>query len=219
MSAKGRWNPASVVAAVLAPAAVFFAAGSDVHPFPTARDVHPAIDAAPCCVQIVKAQPSAPSPLPPGDQTAAVSDAGQPGWASRLRVVERHVPKLLPVGIAPEVGLQVNTILVARTISAMFPEIHSIGGVRPDGLRWHPEGLALDVTIPDHGSDDGIALGDRIVTFVMENAVRFGLQDAIWRGVYYTPDGPSAYGYGHYDHVHITTTGGGYPTGAETYVG
>jgi hypothetical protein len=28
--------------------------------------------------------------------------------------------------------------------------------------------------------------------------------------VYYTPAGPSGSGYGHFDHVHITTTGGGY---------
>jgi hypothetical protein len=208
-----------LLAAVIAPAAVFFTAGGDVHPFPTARDAHPAVDAAPCCLEIVRAQPIAFSPVPPGDQAAARSGAGHLGWASRLRVVERHIPRLLPVGIAPEMGLQVNTILVARTISAMFPEIHSIGGVRPDALRWHPEGLALDVTIPSPDSAGGIALGDRIVAFVLENANRFGLQDAIWRGVYYTPDGPTGHGYGHYDHVHITTTGGGYPTGTETYLG
>lgn len=34
----------------------------------------------------------------------------------------------------------------------------------------------------------------------------FGLQDVIWRGVYSTPAGPQATGYGHIDHVHITTT-------------
>ena len=33
-----------------------------------------------------------------------------------------------------------------------------------------------------------------------------GLQDVIWRGTYYTPAGPQASGYGHFDHVHITTT-------------
>ena len=36
-------------------------------------------------------------------------------------------------------------------------------------------------------------------------------------GTYYTPDGPQSGGAGHYDHVHITTTGGGYPTGGEIY--
>ncbi|HEY9264676.1 MAG TPA: glycoside hydrolase, partial [Mycobacterium sp.] len=50
------------------------------------------------------------------------------------------------------------------------------------------------------------ALGDQILAFAMSNAGRFGLQDVIWRGTYYTPAGPQASGYGHYDHVHITTT-------------
>lgn len=92
-----------------------------------------------------------------------------------------------------------------------------MGGVRPDALRWHPEGLAVDVMIPNPGSAEGIALGNAIVEFVFKNAQRFGIQDAIWRGVYYTPSGPSGFGYGHYDHVHVTTTGGGYPTGGEVY--
>lgn len=126
---------------------------------------------------------------------------------------------MLPVGVAPEAGLQVKTILVERSISALFPEIHQIGGVRPDALRWHPEGLALDVMIPNPSSDEGIELGNAIVTFVLQNADRFGIQDAIWRGVYYTPGGGAqSGGYGHYDHVHVTTTGGGYPSGDEIYV-
>ena len=45
-----------------------------------------------------------------------------------------------------------------------------------------------------------------ILAFAMSNVGRFGLQDVIWRGTYYTPGGPAGSGYGHYDHVHITTT-------------
>jgi hypothetical protein len=108
--------------------------------------------------------------------------------------------------------------LAARSISAVFPEIHSIGGVRPDALKWHPNGLALDVMIPNPSSAAGIALGNEVVAFALKNAQRFGLQDAIWRGTYYTPNGPQGSGYGHYDHVHITTTGGGYPIGGEIYI-
>ena len=134
--------------------------------------------------------------------------------ASRYRTVDRT----LPVGLAPERGLQVKTILASRAITAAFPEIRSIGGVRPDALRWHPNGLALDVMIPNPGTAAGIALGNEIVSYVLRNAARFGMQDAIWRGVYYTPNGGQrGGGYGHYDHVHVTTTGGGYPTGDESY--
>ena len=138
--------------------------------------------------------------------------------ASRYRVYDREAERVLPVGRAPERGLQVKTILVARSISVLFPEIQQIGGVRPDSLRWHPNGLALDVMIPNPTSAAGIALGNRIVEFALENADRFGLQDCIWRGMYYTPGGAKAGGYGHYDHVHITTHGGGYPDGDEVYI-
>src|ERR1700742_136166 len=95
---------------------------------------------------------------------------------------------------------------------------HHQRGVRPDALRWHPEGLAIDVMIPNPSSAAGIALGNEIVSFALKNADKFSLQDCIWRGTYYTPKGPSGSGYGHYDHVHITTHGGGYPKGGEVYL-
>ncbi|MGB0878483.1 MAG: glycoside hydrolase, partial [Mycobacterium sp.] len=59
--------------------------------------------------------------------------------------------------------------------------------------------------IPNPTSSEGIALGDAILAFVLSNSARFGLQDAIWRNTYYTPSGPQGSGYGHYDHVHVTT--------------
>lgn len=116
------------------------------------------------------------------------------------------IPEILPVGVASEAGLQPNTVLAARAISARFPQIANIDGVRPDSKPWHPSGLAIDVMIPNYGSAEGVALGDEILAFVLGNAGRFGLQDAIWRDTYYTPGGPQGSGYGHYDHVHITTT-------------
>jgi hypothetical protein len=74
--------------------------------------------------------PSAPAPadpaiaampgLPPGDvappPAAAIGD----------------IPEALPVGVASEAGLQPNTILAARAVSAQFPQISAIDGVRPD---------------------------------------------------------------------------------------
>lgn len=214
-----------VLAAVAGSAALFFAVGADVQPLaaeraaPVVNEVAPVVEtAAPCCVEIVAASPAALSSAPSVGQVSMSSASGQLPAASRWRVVVVPRPQLLPVGVAPERGLQVRTVLAARSISAAFPEIQSIGGVRPDALRWHPDGLALDVMIPNPGSAEGIALGNEIVAFALNNAVRFGLQDAIWRDVYYTPGGARRAGYGHYDHVHITTTGGGYPTGSEVYV-
>jgi hypothetical protein len=116
------------------------------------------------------------------------------------------IPEALPVGVAYEAGMQPNTIVAARAVSQRFPQIAEIDGVRPDSKPWHPSGLAIDIMIPNPESAEGIALGDEILAFAMANAARFGLQDVIWRGTYYTPAGPQASGYGHYDHVHITTT-------------
>jgi hypothetical protein len=198
----------------LAAMAVFFAAGGSDDPVAAREEAGPVVESAiPCCLQVVAVTPAGYSS---GASTSFSSAApAQMVAASRWRVI--NVPRLLPVGIAPERGLQVKTILLARSISAVFPEIHSIGGVRPDALRWHPDGLALDVMIPNPGSDEGIELGNEIVAYALKNAARFGLQDAIWRGVYYTPNGPQNSGAAHFDHVHLTTFGGGYPTGGELY--
>lgn len=191
------------MAAVLAPAAMFFAVGGSANPVvPKEAIAVVAEDNSPGGLQLVAAP-------------AAASAPARFAVASRTHTV----PRFLPEGVAPERGLQVRTIQAARSISDAFPEIMQIGGVRADALRWHPNGLALDVMIPNPDSAEGIALGDSIVAYVMENASRFSLQDAIWRGVYYTPGGGAQRGgYGHYDHVHVTTTGGGYPSGSEVYL-
>lgn len=208
-----RRKPSLILAAVLTPAAVLFAAGADVHPGTTAReDTEPVVsDVAPCCFEVVASTPAPGASAISGD---AVGRSTEFAAASRWHRQSRF----LPAGVAPERGLQVRTILVARSISAAFPEIREIGGVRADALPWHPNGLAIDVMIPNAGTARGIALGDEIVAFVRNNAGRFGMQDAIWRGVYYTPMSAQRSRLGHYDHVHVTTTGGGYPTGREMYL-
>jgi hypothetical protein len=205
------------MAAVVAPAALFFAVGGSGDAAASRDHAESVADTAPCCVQVAASAPAASSwafssvSVDPGETAPA-------SRASRWRAVPKYVPQLLPVGRAPEHGLQVKTILAARLISAVFPEITNMGGVRPDARPWHPRGLAIDVMIPNPSSAAGIALGNQIVAFALKNADKFALQDCIWRGTYYTPSGPSGSGYGHYDHVHITTHGGGYPTGGEVYI-
>ncbi|WBP97299.1 glycoside hydrolase [Mycolicibacterium neoaurum] len=148
---------------------------------------------------------SAPPPAAPApDDPAIVAMPGQPSLAAaRVDIPEAAA---LPVGVANEAGLQPNAILAARSVSQQFPQISEIGGVRPDSKPWHPSGLAIDIMIPNAGSPEGIALGDQIMAYALANAGRFGLQDVIWRGTYYTPAGPQASGYGHFDHVHLTVT-------------
>ena len=132
---------------------------------------------------------------------------------------------LLP-GVGIEKDLQVDTILAERAISARFPEIRNIGGVRTDNMRWHPEGLAIDVIIPVYWTPAGKALGDRILAFAFQNADRFGLVHVIWQQTYYPIGGKphlmpnlGSDDANHYTHVHISTEGGGYPNAGETYAG
>ncbi|MCH9735346.1 MAG: hypothetical protein K0U78_12455 [Actinomycetia bacterium] len=220
-SGRRKWSV--LVLSALAPAALIFGGGGDADQ--SADAASSALlatqatvggeDDAPRGIEVVPT----PAAVPDGSRTiveasAVVSPTSQLSAASRWRVVSRT----LPAGPAPEQGLQVRTILAARSVSAAFPEISQIGGVRPDALRWHPDGLAVDVMIPNPNSEAGIALGDAIVAYVLKNAERFAMQDAIWRGVYYTPAGQRSGAYGHYDHVHITTKGGGYPSGNELYL-
>jgi hypothetical protein len=171
------------------------------------------------------------TPAAPASQVPAAAtepDVGAPAAAELLAasapVGAQDFEFELPAGLAPEQGLQVRTIWAARVISVMFPEIKTIGGYRQDPLKWHPNGLAIDVMIPNHSSDEGIALGNQIAGLALANAQRWGVLHVIWRQGYYpgigAPSWTADYGNetaNHYDHVHIATIGGGYPTGRETY--
>jgi len=196
-STKARRRGSAVLAAVVLPAATFLVTDTD------AVAGIPASVPAPCCMEVV-ASPEPAASTPPA-----------------LQVVSPE----LPVGKAPEKGLQVETILASRAVSTEFPEILTIGGVRPDSMRWHPDGLAIDVMIPNYRSAEGIALGDRVVAFILENAARFDLNHVLWRQTSYgagrAPRPMSNRGgdtANHYDHVHIATNGGGFPKGGETYL-
>jgi hypothetical protein len=197
-----------LLASVILPAAFLAAGGGGVQPAAVPQAHKVVDDIVPFTMEVVAAPAGLPSIVSDNQAAPAAVIA-----ASRYRFIDRA----LPAGVAPERGLQVRTILASRAISAAFPEIHEIGGVRPDALRWHPDGLALDVMIPNPSSAEGIALGNQIVRYALANAERFDLQDCIWRGRYYTPSGVQSGGYGHFDHVHITTHGGGYPSGGEMY--
>ncbi len=204
---RGRWL--AVATSVAVSAAMFYAQGTE----------HP------CCGQNPALTPagqgSVPASAPP--KPSAVPAAADLVAAS-APLVSRQVPFALPPGVAPEGGLQVHTIWAARAISALFPEITTIGGYRQDALKWHPNGLAIDVMIPNHRSPEGIALGNQIAGYALANAKRWGVVHVIWRQGFYPVSGGGSWtaDYGsetanHYDHVHIATDGGGYPTGHENY--
>jgi hypothetical protein len=188
----------------------------------------------PCCAEAPAAPPSAPGggPAPAGAPPAAspaegphiatpaeveALAAGAPAAAQQFKIP-------LPAGVASEERLQVKTIWAARVISVLFPQITTIYGYREDPLPWHPNGLAIDVMIPNHDSPKGIQLGNEIAGYALANAKRWGINHVIWRQKIYpgvgAPSWTADYGnetLNHYDHVHIATNGGGYPTGHEIY--
>ena len=149
--------------------------------------------------------------------------AAQPAETTEVQQVSIKSAAIPVAG--SERGLQVQTVMARRAIVSRFPQIREIGGVRPDSMKWHPEGLAIDVMIPDWQTPAGKALGDRIAAFVAENGRRFGLEYLIWQRMYIPAEGkpylmgdsgnPDA---NHFTHVHIATTGGGYPTGRENFL-
>ena len=175
------------------------------------------------------ATPSAPAGPPPAAAAAAPAPGGDTPTEAQLLAASAPVAATdfefpLPAGVAPEQGLQIHTIWAARAISMMFLEITTIGGVRADPLKWHPNGLAIDVMIPNYHTPEGIELGNQIAGYALANAKRWGVLHVIWRQGFYpgigAPSWTADYGNetaNHFDHVHIATDGGGYPSGRETY--
>ncbi|MEN4464823.1 hypothetical protein VXE65_22665 [Mycolicibacterium conceptionense] len=120
-------------------------------------------------------------------------------------------------GLANESRIQKYTRRISRAITAAFPEITDIGGYRPDSMKWHPSGLALDVMIPQWNTPGGKALGDRIVSFLQSHAQELGFDHALWRQAQHNPDGTSSgmpdrggATANHFDHVHVASIGGGF---------
>jgi hypothetical protein len=199
---RGRWL--AIGAMVVLSAGMLYAQNAD-------KPRHPVASAA---APTTAAPVAAPAPTTPAADLLAAS----------VPVPATDVELSLPKGVAPENGLQVKTIWAARAISVMFPQITTIGGYRQDALKWHPNGLAIDVMIPNPHSDAGIELGNQIAGFALANAQRWGVLHVIWRQGFYpgigAPSWTADYGNetaNHMDHVHISTDGGGYPKGNENY--
>jgi hypothetical protein len=209
---RGRWW--AMAASLVGSAAMLYAQVTEPH----AQVKEPR-----CCVET-----PAPKPTGPGSVPAGAPHIASPAEAELLTanapVAAQEFQFALPRGVASEEGLQVKTIWAARAISLLFPQIKTIGGYRQDALPWHPNGLAIDVMIPNHDTPEGIELGNQIAGYALANTKRWGVNHVIWRQRFYpgigVPSWTANYGsetLNHYDHVHIATDGGGYPTGHETY--
>jgi hypothetical protein len=209
-----------------AAASLVIAAGmvyaQDKEPRPVPPDPAPTTSSTAASLAAAASSPL-PGPAPAG--TPSVADRAQAElMAANAPTAAQDFQLELPPGHASEQGLQIHTIWAARAISMMFLDITTIGGFRQDALRWHPEGLAIDVMIPNYNTPEGIELGNQIAGFALANAKRWGVLHVIWRQGFYpgigAPSWTADYGNetaNHFDHVHIATDGGGYPSGREQY--
>ena len=209
---RGRWL--AIAASLVVSAAMFYAQSTERHAHDTERASG---------VETPAVTPPGPASVPAGAPHIA-SPAEVESLAANAPVGGQQFQVALPPGVASEDRLQVKTIWAARAISVLFPQITTIYGYRQDPLKWHPNGLAIDVMIPKPDTPEGIELGNQIAGYALANTKRWGVDHVIWRQRIYpgigTPSWTANYGsetLNHYDHVHIATDGGGYPTGHETY--
>lgn len=84
-------------------------------------------------------------------------------------------------------GVCANAANLADYISSHYPNVQSIGGVRPDRLPDHPSGHAIDIMVTGN-----TALGNTIAADIRSQSSTFGVKYILWQV-------PS-----HYDHVHVT---------------
>lgn len=70
-------------------------------------------------------------------------------------------------------------------IERHLPEVTVVGGVRPDRLHWHPNGLALDLMV------DSPEEGDRVYAKLVAARQTLKWNYILWR----VPD--------HYNHIHL----------------
>jgi len=153
-------------------------------------------------------------PAPAPDPAAPVEIVPIPAAApvAYRTVAPPVVPVSKPSRIPPlrgGAGLVDNAVALVRYIQATYPNVASIGGVRPDPIPDHPSGRAIDVMV---GRDAD--LGNRVLADVLAQSKRFGVRYAIWRETLHRPNGTAYWmrdrgnpTLNHLDHVHITVVG------------
>jgi hypothetical protein len=86
-----------------------------------------------------------------------------------------------PSGSSAESGLNPDALRVLRCIHRGWPQIATFHGVGSrGGTSDHPAGNAVDVMIPDYASPRGVALGDEIARWVVQNRKKLGMKYVIW---------------------------------------
>ncbi len=77
-------------------------------------------------------------------------------------------------------GLKPNGVKVLEAVRKNWPQITSIGTVRPDALPDHPSGRALDLMIPNYKSSAGKQLGYDLSRWLRAHHSELGINYIIW---------------------------------------
>jgi hypothetical protein len=130
-----------------------------------------------------------------------------PGVGALPGVFDPSTGSALNPGGAGNGGLQTNTLRGKSAIQAAFPWATNIGGVRADNLKWHPQGLALDVMIPGEGGNNdptspkGLMMGNQVYAWLQQNKDALGIDYILWQKK------------DHFNHLHVNFAPSGYPAG------
>ena len=127
-----------------------------------------------------------------------------------------------PSTVGSEQGLSPDASRLMRCVAAAWPQIRTIGGLRPGDPRDHGTGRAVDVMIPGWTTPAGVDTGHEIAEWARTNAARLGVTYVIWQRRIWSVartnqgwrncsqgscyDGPNPTS-AHEDHVHISVNG------------
>jgi len=103
------------------------------------------------------------------------------------RIAARQAIRVPRVPIHGAQGLTRAARNLADYVSANYPAVRVIGGVRSDPLPDHPSGHAIDIMV-----DNNTALGNAILADLKAQRKNFGIRYTLWQVAK------------HYDHVHVT---------------
>lgn len=143
------------------------------------------------------------APAQPNDWRAAKPKAVGPHMVKAAQTI---APRRVPP-ITGAQGLVPNAQKLAAYIQQKYPDVKSIGGVRPcDIYMEHCRGIALDIMV---GSNT--KLGNEINADLLANAQKFGIRFTMWQHRQQKPTG-AVYWVGergtptanHLDHLHVS---------------
>lgn len=135
------------------------------------------------------------------------------GWVS-----EQYLSATAPATVQPD------TLAVMKAVEQRFSSYYTSLGTLRSGSTGHSSGRAVDIMIRNYKTSAGIAAGNKIAQFLLDNRTKLGVEYLIWRDRIWLPhtgwteySGSGKYGTQftgnwndttlHNDHIHVETYG------------